>query len=781
MEPTSTGVQKWLNVISSYDNEFKKWEARTTKIVKRYRDDNRSQHTNETAKFNILWSNVQTLIPAVYAKLPKAVAERRFGDNDQVGRVAGQLIERALDFEIEHYPDFRATMKHAVEDRFLGGRGVAWVRYEPHVRQQDIPEDGLQITEDVENEQAEGQTPEGAPAPENEDYTAGEEPQEEIEYECAPTDYVHWKDFGHSVARTWEEVTCVWRWVYMSREALIERFGEKTAKTIALDSGPETLTNYGQSTKERTRAKICELWDKETGKVYWLSKNNPTLIDERDDPLELEGFFPCATPLYATMTSDTLVPVPDFILYQDQANELDILSDRIDGLVKALRVRGVYDASQPSLQRLLTEGENNALIPVDKWMAFSEKGGLKGSIDLLPLDVLSNALLQCYRARDDIKGQIYEITGISDIIRGQTAASETATAQQIKGQYAGLRLRSMQEEVALFASELIRLKAQVICSKFQPKTILEYSAAEQMSEADQALVPQALMLLQDSPLRNFRIEVDADSLVQLDEQQNKKDRVEFLTAFGSFMREALPIGQQAPELVPMLVQLMKFGIGGFKQAKSIEGTLDVALEELKQKAAASQQNPQQRPDPEMMKLQAQQQLEQAKMQATAQSDQMRVQADAQAAQMKAQLDGQMHQSKIQAEMQLAQMQAQIEDQKMQHEMAMKAQTAAAEDEFNRWKAELEAATKVLVARIGANPGVDVPLVEAATAASDRIASELGDNVQNALQTIAAMHQNMTDMQNETMNKMDNVMSAATAKKRIIRGPDGKAIGVEIVQ
>ena len=190
MEPTSTGVQKWLNVVSTYDNEFKKWEARTTKIVKRYRDDNRSQHTNETAKFNILWSNVQTLIPAVYAKLPKAVAQRRFGDNDQVGRVAGQLLERALDFEIEHYPDFRATMKHAVEDRFLGGRGVAWVRYEPHVRQQSVPEDGLQVTEDV--DESEGQ-----------DYTAGEEPQEEIEYECAPTDYVHWKDFGHSTARTW--------------------------------------------------------------------------------------------------------------------------------------------------------------------------------------------------------------------------------------------------------------------------------------------------------------------------------------------------------------------------------------------------------------------------------------------------------------------------------------------------------------------------------------------------------------------------------------------------
>jgi len=131
-----TGVQKFLQAISTYETEFTRWEKRATKIIKRYRDDTRTQSGNETVKFNILWSNVQTLIPAVYAKLPKASAKRRFGDRDQIGRVAAQLIERALDYEIEHYPDFRATMKYAVEDRFLGGRGVAWVRYEPHVRAQ---------------------------------------------------------------------------------------------------------------------------------------------------------------------------------------------------------------------------------------------------------------------------------------------------------------------------------------------------------------------------------------------------------------------------------------------------------------------------------------------------------------------------------------------------------------------------------------------------------------------------------------------------------------------
>lgn len=763
MEPTSTGVDKWLHVISQYDNEFKKWEARATKIVKRYRDDNRNANTNETAKFNILWSNVQTLIPAVYAKLPKAVAQRRFGDNDPVGRVAGSLIERALDFEIEHYPDFRATMKHAVEDRFLGGRGVAWVRYEPHVRQLDMPEDGLQVTEDVENESAEGQTAEGAENTDN--GIAGEEPQEEIEYECAPTDYVHWKDFGHSVARTWEEVTCVWRWVYMTKEALTERFGAKMAKSIPLDSGAETLASYGQSNKERTRAKICELWDKESGKVYWLSKNCPNLIDERDDPLELDQFFPCAKPLYSTTTSDSLIPVPDFVIYQDQANELDILSDRIDGLVKALRIRGVYDASQPALQRLLTEGDNNSLIPVDKWMAFSEKGGLKGSIDILPIDMLASALLNCYRAREDIKGQIYEITGISDIIRGQTSASETATAQQIKGQYAGLRLRSMQEEVALFASELIRLKAQVICTKFQPQTILLYAAAGQMSQEDQQMIPQAIQLMQDNPLRNFRIEVDADSLVQIDEQQTKKDRVEFLTAFGGFMRESLPVGQQSPELVPMLVELIKFGIGGFKQAKPIEGVLDVALEQMKQKQAGPQE---QKPDPEMMKMQAQQQ-----------SDQMRVQTDTQAAQAKMQAEMQMTQAKTQAEMQIEQMKMQYAGQLEQQKLQFEGQLKNMEMQAAKERTELEAATKIMVARIGANPGLDIPMIEAQQAASEKVSAELGENVKMAIDHMAQMHENMANMHGETMNRIGGVMQTLAAPKRIVRGPDGKAVGVEV--
>ena len=743
MEPVPTDLNKYLSMIGGYDNEFKKWEGRVKKILKKYRDDTRGQTGNETAKFNILWSNVQTLIPAVYARLPKADVSRRFGDNDPVSRVASLLIERALDYEIEHYPDFRATMKHCVEDRFLGGRGIAWVRYEPHVTTVDMPDDGLEVTEDVEvGEGADWEKSLGQLEQMDQQgmLEQGErpEPMEEIEYECAPTDYVHWKDFGHSTARTWEEVTCVWRWVFMSYEALVERFGEEMAKKIPLDQGPEPLNAYNESKKANNRARVCELWDKEQQKVFWFSKSLNEFIDERDDPLELQGFFPCPAPLYATTTSDSLVPVPDFTLYQDQASELDILSDRIDGLVKALRVRGVYDASQPALQRLLTEGDNNALIPVDKWSALSEKGGLKGAIDLLPLDMIAGALSQCYQAREDIKQQVYEITGISDIIRGASFASETATAQQIKGQYAGLRLKAMQEDVALFATALIRLKAQIICTKFQPETILKYAAADQLQPADQQFIPQALQLIKDDPLRSFRIEVAADSLIQLDEQQTKQDRMEFMNAMGGYVNQMLPVMQNAPQYAPMMIELMKFGVGAFKQARQLEGMIDQVIEHAKQ------QPPQNKPDPEMAKIQAQQQVEQARIQADAQIKQMEMQAD-----------------------------SQLEQQKSQSEQVAEGKRL----EFDKWKAELEAATKLMIARISANPGIDIPTQDLQTAA----VADMGDKLQSAIDRMGEIHASVVGSHAETMGQIQNAMQALHAPKRIVRGPDGRAVGVEVVR
>ena len=585
-------VQYYLDDIAKYDKAFQTWSDRVDKIIKKYRDDNRK--ASDSAVYNILWSNVQTLKSATFARLPKPDVSRRFRDNDPVGRVASLIVERALDYEINHYPDYRETLNEALGDRFLGGRGTSWVRYEPKFKlqeQQGLPEDGYQITEDQESE---GQEDIGQ--------------MEILDYECAPTDYVHWKDFGHSVCRTWEEVTKVWRKVYMTRQMLRERFPD-IADKIPLDSSPDDK-KIGNTEGVDKRALIYEIWDKETGEAVWISKTMGQILDKQSDPLELEGFFPCPKPLFSTLTNDTLVPVPDYAMYQDQAQELDVLSDRIWGLIRALQVKGVFDASIPELARLFTEGDNNTLLPVKNWAAFAEKQGLKGAIDLVDIKPIAEALNIAYQAMQQVKNQIYDITGISDIVRGQSVASETATAQQIKGQYASLRLKSYQDEVARFATDMLRLKAQIICKHFDPETILQISAADQLSDADKQLVPQAMQLLQDEPLRSFRVDIVADSMVLMDEQQEKQNRVEFLTAVGGFLEKAIQAGAQAPQLVPVITDLLKFGVTGFRAGKAIEGQIDQAAEQLKQQAM--QPKPPQ-PNPDEIKAQAAMQAKQMDM------------------------------------------------------------------------------------------------------------------------------------------------------------------------
>ena len=600
---TSRDMKSWLDDFSRYDKRFDSWESRVKKITQRYVEKPQDNLTSGAgqSRFNILWSNVQTLKAATFSRLPKPDVSRRFKDQDPVGRVASLILERALDYEINHYPDYRATLDGGVLDRFLGGRGTAWIRYEPHMRARDNLEDGTQVTEDV------------------------DESQEELDYECAPTDYVHWEDFGHSVARTWEEVTRVWRRVYMKREALVARFGEEIGKAIPLDAAPDEMKKAGLETSTITdTACIYEGWDKEKKEAVWINKSMKDFLDVRADPLGLEEFFPCPRPLYGTLSNDSLVPTPDYVLYQDQARELDTLCDRIDGLVKALKVMGCYDASNPVLARIFTEGQNTSLFPVKNWAAFAEKQGLKGSIDLVDLKMIYEALRAAYEAMAQIQQQVYEITGISDIIRGNTDAGETATAQQLKGQYASLRLKDYQNGVAMYSTGLLQLKAQVICNKFHPDTIAQIAGVNELSETDKQLVPQAMQLLlgeramdpdseSPNPLRSFRIEVASDSMVYLDEQAEKEARVEFLTATGMFLEKAVAATvQMGPDvkaiMVPLFMEMLKFGVQGFRIGKTIEGTFDNAASKLSEMAAMPQQQPP--PDPKMIEEQVRGQLEQ---------------------------------------------------------------------------------------------------------------------------------------------------------------------------
>ena len=746
--------EDWYKTIMGYERSYKRWEARVDRIVKKYKDDSRYDR-NPNARFNILWSNVQTIQPAIFARLPRPDVSRRFRDNDPIGRVASMMLERALEFELEHYGDYKSAMNNAVLDRLLGGRGVAWVRYEPHIvgemadEADGAPDDGYQVSEDSD----EAETPEAMEV----------ENQERIEYECCPVDYVHWRDFGHTVGRTWEEVTAVWRKVYMSRPALCERFGEELGYKIPLDTKPDDLKQSYKSDDGVYEALIYEIWDKETGKVLWISKSLGKILDERDDPLGLENFWPCPKPLYSTLTTDSLEPIPDFVIYQDQARELDVLCDRIDGLINALKVRGVYDASATELQRLFSEGENNTMIPVHNWMAFAEKQGMKGAIDLVDLAPFASALMSCYQAMEQVKGQIYELMGIADIQRGQTDPNETLGAQIIKSNNAAGRLKTMQHAVVDFATSLLSIKAQIICNHFTDETLIQISGAQQLSPQDQQYIPQAIALLRNQAAKNFRIEVTSDSMIYQDEQQEKADRTAFLAAVGQFISMALPTAQAAPEMTPMLLEMLKFGVTAFKAGKQLEGIIDQTADDMKKQYDATKGQP--KPPPV--------EIQKAQMDAQGKMQQLQMQAQLEQAKLQGQME--LEKAKQEYQAQENQLKFQLEEQRNQMDAAMQMKIA-------QMKSMTERNTQVLLAHINNGAKIEVARIgadESDGAQAYMTEESLAHAMEHPMQPIAnAIGQGNAQMAQAISALVDTINAQHNRPKTVVRGQDGKIIGVQ---
>jgi hypothetical protein len=749
----------WHDQIETAIKIFDKWEKRGQKVVKRYRDE-RDAIEMPRMKFNILWSNIQVLFPALYGRQAKPEVSRRYMDQDPVGRLASTMLERVMEYETTQFGDFDAAMSGAVQDRLLPGRGTAWIRYEPVI---------VNETPEVEGEMERD---------ESQVYNTVEDPTERIDAAHSPIDYVYWADFLHSPARTWDEVWWVARAVYMTKDEGVERFGD-VFKNVSLTSSNTDMDGKNPMTAKMTydkKAMVYEIWNKRTAKVCWIAKGYPQALDERDDPLGLEEFFPCPKPLMATTTTGSMIPVPDFCEYEDQAQELDNLTQRIYLLTKACKAVGVFNAEFKELARMFSEGVDNKLFPVTAWAAMSEKGGLKGAIDMMDTSQIIITLRELYAAREQVKQSIYEIMGISDILRGSSKAQETLGAQQLKANFGSLRLKSSQGDVAKFATDIFKLKAQVICKFYPPELIVEMSGVMNTPDGqDPQMLQAALQMLSDSTIRDFHIAVEADSLAQIDEQAEKQGAQEAIGAIGAFLREAIPMVTQAPETLPMVSEMLLFLVRRYRAGRSLESAVEKAMKALQDKADAAKQQPP-RPPPEMIQMQAEQQAEQMRMQAQAQTEQMKMQAQAQIEQGKAQLEMQMHQAKSQAEMQLAQMKADFETAKQNNELQIKAREMAGKEEYERWKAELDAATKIMVARIGSNPGVDLPVVEAAAA---QITNELGGTIVQAMDKITALHDNMANLHGESMQNIGKAMQQLSAPKKVVRGADGLVIGVEI--
>jgi hypothetical protein len=736
---TDNTVTRWVKEIELYESKASEWETKAKKILRRYKDERNAREGKES-RYNVLWSNIQTLLPALYAKNPKPDFQRRFLDADPIGRVACQILERATAFTLDK-EDFFLTARQCVTDRLLPGRGTVWIRYVPHFAEGGegmLGNEGPTIDDDAEANEA----------PDVPQTASSGEPIVDVEYEEVDIDYVHWSDFGHTIARTWQEVRAVWRICYLTREELVKRFGEDKGKSVPLDYKPEDLKGQ-EVTEYQQKAPIYEIWDKTTKKVIWLSRGVMTEpLDVRDDMLGLEDFFPCPRPMLPNHANDTVIPVPDYTMYQDQANQLDDLTSRAKLLADALRVVGVYDSSTPGLQQLLSGGYENRLVPVDSWAAFAEKGGMKGAVELLPMDMIAQTLLSLYDTREKVKQDLYEITGMADIIRGSTDPDETYGAQKIKSNWASIRLVDMQAEVQRFARDVVVLVAEVLANQFDIKTLAEISGYPLMTQQEKQIAQMIQQLggklpddmekpayeptweevdklLRDSNMRHFRLDIETDSTLKMDQMQEKQDRTEFLTAIGGFLKSAEGAD---PALMPLLGQMLMFAVRAFPVGKQMESCLQETVDALEKRAKQAQDNPQ--PNPEQVKAQTQIQIAQGKQQGDMQAEQMRGQIEMQKLAMqrqnderKAQLDAWVAEMEQRAQAQQAAQEQQLEAQRnamqMHNDMQMERMKMMFEGQMKLLLAKIDAATKIETAEIAAGATLDAAEISAANAATSR--------------------------------------------------------------
>lgn len=634
----SSKYDRWKQEVVMAEKELTDFHDSGQKVVKRYLDDRDGMEGVER-KFNIFTANVGILQSSLYAKIPKVTVSRRFDQfMDEPARVASSLLQNALMQDMEDNDcNFDQVMRDAVEDRLVPGIGCAWIRLTTETEEKELEEQIDPYTGEVIQEAA---------------------TYEQIVSQEVEMDHVHWTDFLYSPCRTWKERRWVGRRVYMDKDALTERFPEQADK-IPLDYKPDNIKDASGNTpinEVLQKAIIYEVWDRVEKRVLWLSKSYPEILDEKDDPLQLEDFDPCPRPLFALTSTSNCVPKSDFSIFQDQYNELDEVNNRISLLVAACKVVGVYDAGSPGVQKMLQEGIENTLVPVDNWSMFAEKGGVKGQVDWLPLETVVAALERLRQARDDIKGQIYELTGIADIVRGNTKASETLGAQQIKAQFASVRIQKLQDEVARFAQDILRIKAQIICKHFDPAVIIKMSNAKYTPDmAMPPLVQEALALLKDEESYEWRVKVQADSLAQTDYAMQKQEKVEFTNAMATFLQSASTTIKAMPPSAPMIFETMKFAISGFKGGQELESVIDQGIQQIMQEMEQQKEAAKNQPNPEQQKMQMEMQMKQAEMQ--------------------------MGQQKMQSEMQMKQAELQMKQQAQEQELGMKAQEHQMNMEF----------------------------------------------------------------------------------------------------
>lgn len=661
-------ADKWGKEIEEAKKWFRKFHQRGEKVnrafLSDYKDDDDLMQWS-VSRLNLFHANIITLTSMLYGRVPKVEVSRRFADaDDDVARVAGEILTRILNTDIEVAgEDLASVFRNCLQDRLIPGLGDARVQYQFRSEKVD---------EESEEESGEDVGP--------------VVPSEKITNEWTDIVYTHWKDVLWSPSRTYNEI----RWKayrsFLTKGKFKKRFPNADLTKVQFSSKGALNKNKVEMEKipENAEAEVWEIWDKDSLKVYYWTEGYPAILEENDDPLELEGFWPGPPPLIANVTTTKYLPKADYDLAKDLYREIDELESRISLLTEACKCVGVYDSSNEGIQRIFNEAVENQLIPVKNWAQFSEKGGLEGVVDWVPLEQIAETIQILTQQQNQKIQQLYQVTGMNDVMRGaamqEGKTPVSATERKIQANYGSIRIEALQNEFARWVSDTQALKAEIIAKHYQPYCIIEQSNI--MSTADgqiEGLVDAAVQLIKSPEKSQWRITVRPESLAIADYDQLKQDRMEYIMGLAQYMQSAAPLLEMEPGALPTLLKLLKWGMAGFRGSSEIEGVLDQQIVKLET------QPPQQKPDPEMQKLQMEGQMKQQEMQMKMQIDMQKQKAEMQRDQQKFMLEMQ----KMRMEIQFMQDKFALELMKLKAELGLDMQRAQMETAVEREKQETQ--------------------------------------------------------------------------------------------
>lgn len=633
-----TLVELWLRKIKAQEEEEKDWRKDAQQAIEIYESDDKAN-----IHFNILNSNVETLVPAVYNSTPVPDIRRRFGDADPIAKQVVDVSERLVSYSVDQY-DLDAEIIAAVKAALVPGRGALRVRYTPYMQ------------------------------------------NDEVGYQEVAGEAVFWDKFVRGPAKSWAKMPWVAFEHALTREELVQLNPEIGKKIDLTDGDKDTKDKEFNEKGIKRTAKTYEIWDKHSREVLFIcEKHKAAPLLKIKDPLKVPGFFPVMKPIQVMSRVSSLIPICPYKVYKPLIDELDVVTKRISKLVKQLKVRGIIAAELDSDFQQVKDLEDGQFVSAgDAATAFQTgAGGLDKSVWVWPMEPTVKALQQLYVQRDQIKQTIYEVTGISDIVRGASEANETATAQQIKSQWGSLRVQQIQAEVARLARDLFRAKVAIMASKFTDENIsmmtglpqqdgapAQSGAPTQQPSEQVAAWPQVLQLFR-SEQRSFRIDIETDSTIRADMTRNQEQMNQFLAGTGQYAQAMAGAAQQfGPSIMPVMAEVYTAFARKFKLGKQAEDALD----KLSTMAQQMAQNPEEKPDPEQQKIEAQ-----------LAADQQRNQMEMQTAQQKAALETQALQAKIAHEERMAELK--------EREMMMKIQAQERQLQLKAQGAQLDAQVK----------------------------------------------------------------------------------------